>query len=277
MVPLLAEATDYMAIWQLPIVAVLGGVWVVLGGYLLRRNVQANIGRREAALNRCLLIAFLAGLGGLFSAGVAVVLAMQIAQSISVKALWLASPAAAVAFCLVSFLTVLASFKLPAGSVGKAWLKSFGPPLLLMVIAMIPTVWVTETNRQNDLSRMKSFNCLQYIYAGIANRYQAAKPPATLEELLTSNVIEPQYLQAHRHRSRKIGFFYRPVKRVPADELTKKLMLCDWVDNLNGESRTVVYANGKTELLDKAQFQKILSLDENKAFAADLKKAESKL
>jgi hypothetical protein len=276
-VPLLAKAADYMAIWQLPIVAVLGGVWVFLGGYLLRRNLQASVGRREAASNRCLLIAFLAGLGGVFSAGVVVVLAMQVAKSINVQTIWLASPAAAVAFCLVSFLTVLASFKLPVVDVGKAWLKSFGPPLLLIAVAMIPTVWVAETNRQDELSRMKSFNCLQYIYAGIANRYIAAKPPATLEELLTSNIIEPKYLQSHRHRSRKIGFFYHPVTRVPANEPTRKLMLCDWVDNLNGRSRTVVYANGKTELLDNAQFQKILNLDENKAFAADLKEAESKL
>ena len=206
MVPLLAEATDYMAIWQLPIVALLGGVWVFLGGYLLRRNVQAGVGRREAAKNRCLLIAFLAGLGGIFSAGVAVVMAWQIAISINVKTIWLASPAAAAAFCLVSFLTVLASFKLPAGAVGKAWVKSFGPPLLVIVVAMIPTVWIAETNRQNELSRAKSFNRLQHIYAGIANRYQAAKPPATLEELVTGNVLENKYVKSHRHGSRTVSY-----------------------------------------------------------------------
>ncbi len=277
MVPLLAEATDYMASWQLPIVAVLGGVWVFLGGYLLRRNVQADVGRRESAKNRCIIIAFLAGLGGIFSAGVAVVLAWQVATNINVQTIWLASPAAAVAFCLVSFLTVLASFKLPAGSVGKKWLKSFGPPLLVTVVAMLPTVWVAETNRQNKLSRVKSFNCLQHIYSGIANRYQAAKPPATLEELGTGNIVEPKFLRAHRHPSRKAGFFYRPVKIVPTDQQTKTLMLCDWVDNLNGKSRTVVYANGKVELLSQTQFLAILALDENKAFAADLKEAESKL
>ena len=207
----------------------------------------------------------------------AVVLAWQVATNINVLTIWLASPAAAVVFCLVSFLTVFASFKLPAGNVGKTWLKSFGPPLLVTMVAMVPTVWIAETNRQNELSRMKSFNCLQHIYGGIAQRYLAAKPPATLEELVTSTIMDPKFLQAHRHHSRKVGFFYHAVPRMPNDQSTKKLMLCDWVDNLNGKSRTVVYANGKIELLGKAQFQKILSLDENKAFATDLKEAESKL
>lgn len=277
MVPLLAEATDYMAIWQLPILLVLGGVWIFLGGYLLRRNLGGQVGRRESALNRCLLISFLAGLGGAFSGGVAIVLAWQVAKNINVLTIWLALPAAAVAFCLVSFLTVFASFKLPAGGLGKVWLKSFGPPLVVMVIVAIPTVWVAEANRQNELARVKSFNYLRHIYAGIDQRYQVARPPATLTELVESKVIEPECIQAHKHRSRKVGFFYHPGTRVPKEEPSKKLLVCDWVDNLDGKNRTVVYANGTIEVLGEAQFQKVLSLAENKAFAAALKEAEAKL
>ncbi len=277
MVPLLAEATDYMAIWQLPILLVLGGVWIFLGGYLLRRSLGGHVGRRESALNRCLLISFLAGLGGAFSGGVAIVLAWQVATSLKIQTIWLAPPAAAVAFCLVSFLTVFASFKLSVGGLGKVWLKSFGPPLVMMVIVAIPTMWVAETNRQNELARMKSSHCLKSIYEGIDQRYQVARSPATLTELVESNVIESQYLQAHKHRSRKVGFFYHPGTRVPKEEPSKQLMICDWVDNLDGKNRTVVYANGTIEVLGEAQFQKVLSLAENKAFAAALKEAEAKL
>lgn len=277
MVPILAEASDYMALWQLPLLVVLGGVWIFLGGYLLRRNVRDHVGRRESTLNRCLLISFLAGLGGAFGGGVAIVLAWQVATNVGVQTIWVATPTAAVFFCLVSFLTVWASFQLPAGGVGKAWLKSFGPPLLVMVIVAIPTLWVAETTRQNELARTKSFHCLKVIYEGIDHRYLAARPPATLAELVESRVIGPQYIQAHKHPSRKAGFFYHPGTRVAKEEPTKQLMMCDWVDNLNGKDRTVVYVNGTIEVLGDAQFQKILSLAENKVFAIALKDAEAKL
>lgn len=276
MVPLLAAASGYVAIWQVPIVVVLGGVWVFLGGYLLRRNVRDHVGRREAALNRCRVISLLAGLGGAFGGGVAVMLAWQVATKVDVQTIWLATPAAAVLFCLISFLTVLASFQLPARGIGKAWLKSFGPPLAVMVITAIPIMWVAQTARQNELARIQSANCLQSI-SKVLSRYRGVQPPEALAELVEGNVIPPRFLKARRHPSRKIGYFYHPATLVPNGVPTKKLLVCDWVDNLDGKARTVVYANGDWAVLGEAEFQEALSLAENSAFAAALKEAEAKL
>ncbi len=273
----LAASSDYLATWQLPIMVVLGGVWIFLGGYLLRRNVKDQVGRREAAANRCFLIALLTGLAGAFTGGVMVALAMAVARLLDVRTVLVAMPSALVVFGAASLLTVWASFKLPMGAVVGKWVKSFGPPLAVMVIVMIPSAWIAEINWHNRLARTKSSNCLRQIHESIERSYPAATPPASLNEMVTAGIFPKKYLQAHRHRSREVGYFYQLTKKVAADEETSKLMMCDWVDNLDGNDRTVVYANGKIEVVGDAKFQELLALTENKAFAEALKKAESEL
>jgi len=147
----------------------------------------------------------------------------------------------------------------------------------VMVIVAVPSTWVTYTSRQNELARIQSVSCLQYIYEGIAQGYLIVRPPETLIELVEGNVIAPQHLLARKHPSREVGYFYHPAWRVPTDQATRKLLVCDWVDNLDGKTRTVLYANGKVEVHGDAEFQKVLNLAENKAFAAALKEAEAKL
>jgi hypothetical protein len=263
-----------VAIWQLPIVLVLVGVWIVWGGYLMRGAVLAHVGRREAELNRCVVIALLAGLGGAIGGSIAVALAWQVAQALTMQTIWLALPTAAVVFCLVSFLTVFASFQLPGGSLAKVWLKSFGPPLLVAAIAAVPTIWVAYGTHEEKLANNRSIVGLQFIYKEIASRYAPARPPASLEDLMKQNVVPPR---AYRHPSREIGYFYMPSPLQRIGEPTSKLLACDWVDNQSGNIRIVLYVNGVIDLAAAEKFQELLARDENKAFAVALKEAEKKL
>ena len=41
--PILAEVGDFLSIWQLPIILALAGVWIVWGGYLMRRAALASV------------------------------------------------------------------------------------------------------------------------------------------------------------------------------------------------------------------------------------------
>jgi len=273
-VPILAEARDFLAIWQLPVVLVLVGVWIVWGGYLMRRAARDHVGRREAELNRCVVIALLAGLGGAISGAIAIALAWQVAQALAVQTIWLALPAATVVFCLVSFLTVFASFQLPGGSLVKVWLKSFGPPLLVAAVAAVPTIWVANLAHEDRLANIRSVTGLQFIHKEIAARYAPARPPASIEDLTKQNVVPPR---AYRHPSRSIGFFYMPAPMRPISEPTSRLLACDWADNQSGNARVVLYVSGKVETLSAEMFQQLLAQDENKAFAAALKEAEKKL
>lgn len=275
--PLLAEAGDFLSIWQLPIILALAGVWIVWGGYLMRRAVRAIVPRRESGFNRCVVIALLAGLGGAISGAIAVALAWQVAQSLIIQSIWLAVPVAAVVFCLVSFLTVFASFQLPAGGLGKVWLKSFGPPLLVAAITAAPTVWVAYGAHESKLANYRSIGTLQYIHNAITGRYVPARPPASLEELVKQNIVPPERLAAYRHPSRQIGYFYMPATLVRIGEPTKKLLACDWADNQSGDDRAVLYVNGYVEIAGSGKFQELLARDENKAFAEALKEAENKL
>jgi hypothetical protein len=263
-----------LAIWQLPVILVLAGVWVVWGGYLMRRAVRDHVGRREAELNRCVVIALLAGLGGAISGAIAIALAWQVAQALTVQTVWLALPAAGMVFCLVSFLTVFASFQLPGGSLGKVWLKSFGPPLLVAAVAAVPTIWVACLNHEDKLANNRSIIGLQLIYKEIGARYAPARPPASIEDLTKQNVVLPR---AYRHPSRPIGFFYMPSPMLRITEPTSRLLACDWADNQAGSVRAVLYVNGAVGMADPGKFQDLLAREENKAFATALKEAEKKL
>jgi hypothetical protein len=276
-VPLLAEAGDFLSIWQLPIILVLAGVWIVWGGYLMRRAALASVGRREAELGRCVVIALLAGLGGAISGAIAVALAWQAAQALVIQTIWLALPAATVVFCLVSFLTVFASFQMPARDLGKIWLKSFGPPLLVAALTSAPAIWVAYGAHQSKLAKNKSIGALQYIDEKIRERYNLARPPASLEELIKQNVVPPTRLGAYNHPARQIGYFYMPATLVRIGEPTKAILACDWADNQRGSDRAVLYVNGNLEIAGPKTFQDLLARDENKAFAAALKQAEKKL
>ena len=277
--PLLAEIGDFLSIWQLPIVLVLAGVWIIWGGYLMRRAVRAHVGRREAELNRCLLIALLAGLGGAICSLIPIGIAMawRLAETLGIQTIWVALPAATVVFFLVNFLTVFASFQLPAGSLGKIWLKSFGPPLMVAVVALVPTIWVANTAHQTKVANNKSIGALQFIDNAIRVRYAPARPPASLEELIKQNVVPPTSFRAYRHPSREIGYFYMPATMQPISEPTSRLLACDWADNQSGNLRAVLYVNGVVDMAGAGKFQELLARSENKAFAAALKEAEKKL
>jgi hypothetical protein len=278
-VPLLAEIGDFLSIWQLPIVLVLAGVWIIWGGYLMRRAVRAHVGRREAELNRCLLIALLAGLGGAICSLIPIGIAMawRLAETLGIQTIWVALPAATVVFFLVNFLTVFASFQLPAGSLGKIWLKSFGPPLVVAVVTLVPTIWVANTAHQTKVANNKSIGALQFIDNAIRVRYAPARPPASLEELIKQNVVPPTSFRAYRHPSREIGYFYMPATMQPISEPTSRLLACDWADNQSGNLRAVLYVNGVVDMAGAGKFQELLARSENKAFAAALKEAEKKL
>jgi len=278
-VPLLAEIGDFLSIWQLPIVLVLAGVWIIWGGYLMRRAVRAHVGRREAELNRCLLIALLAGLGGAICSLIPIGIAMawRLAETLGIQTIWVALPAATVVFFLVNFLTVFASFQLSAGSLGKIWLKSFGPPLVVAVVTLVPTIWVANTAHQTKVANNKSIGALQFIDNAIRVRYAPARPPASLEELIKQNVVPPTSFRAYRHPSREIGYFYMPATMQPISEPTSRLLACDWADNQSGNLRAVLYVNGVVDMAGAGKFQELLARSENKAFAAALKEAEKKL
>ena len=276
---LLAEIGDFLSIWQLPVVLVLAVVWIIWGGYLMRRAVRAHVGRREAELNRCLLISFLAGLSGAICAliPVGIMLAWRLAENLGIQTIWLALPAATVVFFLVNFLTVFASFQLPAGSLGKIWLKSFGPPLMVAVVALVPTIWIANSAHEEKLANNRSIGTLQFIDNAIRVRYAPTRPPASLEEMIKQNVVPPTSLRAYRHPSRQIGYFYMPATLVRIGEPTQKLLACDWADNQSGDARAALYINGYVEVVSPGKFQELLARGENKAFAAALKEAEKKL
>ena len=190
-----------------------------------------------------------------------------------IQTIWLALPTAAVVFCLVSFLTVFASFQLPAGNLAKVWLRSFGPPLLVAVVASVPTIWVANTGHQNMLANNRSIANLQVIYQEIAAGYAPARPPASLKELMKQNVVLPR---AYRHPSREIGYFYMPATLVRIGEPTKRVLACDWADNQSGSVRAVLYVNGVVDIAGPKKFQELLARNENEAFVTALKEAEKK-
>jgi len=276
-VPVLAEVGDWLAIWQLPIFLVLGGVWVALGGKLLRRSVHRVATRREAGLARCTVVALLSGLAGIVSASIGFVLGKMASEAAGIGWYWFGVPIGAALFVAVSYLCVFAAFQLHAGQIAGIWIKSFGLPLLIAAIVAVPTFWFPYAANQSQQSKLDSMKDLAEIYRKVGT-YTAGRPAMSLEQMLTDDrPLQASYAVAREHPSRRIGYFYCPSSLLNFQEDSPRLLACDWADNQIGAERAVLFANGRVEIVSSEKFQTLLAKADNKEFAEKLAKAEAEM
>jgi len=107
------------------------------------------------------------------------------------------------------------------------------------------------------------------------SRYQRrfAKPAPNLQVLADENYVSTAQLHCRGAEGRSVSYFFYP-GFVKSDETDKqRLLLCDLRDNHPG-GQNVLFANGRFGWYTSQDFQRLLELPENAAFAAALAQAE---
>lgn len=274
---LLAEAGDWISVWQVPVVALLIGGWVFYGGRVLQKQVAGVASRKEASSGRCRTAAVMSCLAGIFCAGIGIVMGKLLGESLGIRWFYLGLPLGILAFLGVSFLTIYASFHLPVGPLSTMWLKAFVPVLIVTVIAAIPSFWISYNNNQRVISLGESQRDLFAIYKELASPTMRRYPPESLEKLLEQERFEARSVRARRNPDRKIGYFYLPATVIAIGEPTTRLLACDWADNQASGERAILYVNGQVDVADPQEFQELLKDPNNVAFAEALTTAEKKL
>ena len=266
----LAAISDYLFLWQLPLIGLYLLIWLAAWPYVTRRFLKkaGDLPRSKTTLGRCAII-------NLFSnvpAFVAVIAILVLCRQLSLDhGFWIFVPGAVVAsaamlgMALVVNLTML---ELPARRVAAFTLRSTGLLLLVGILLFGGMIYPTRVARFAKLDREKCNQNLQYVRAGLdeyARRFPGRLSP-TLEALQTADLVKPEHLRCPGRHGGEVGYLYVPTPRVDPRTKSSKINVCDRRGNHSGQ-RHVLSANGRIELVDEKRFDELLKLPENAGMA----------
>lgn len=276
---MLAGVTDYLAWWQLPVLAVMAAIWLWAAPYLLRRKLLTlQVRRARASVGRCVAAAFLSGLAGLVAGSVMFFLFRAIGQRWFREGLvWPAVAAAVASFALIGQIVLYAMVNLDFGTSLRAWTAAFGPAFLVLLLIGGPTAWLSYELRYRELDRQRCLKNLHDLYLAIRSHHPL-RAPASLQQLV-GRTVPPERVRCPAASSPGISYFYIPVPiqspGPPSPSAPRRpLLACDFRDN-HPDGRCVVRANGEAFWCTEREFDDLLALPENLDFAAALAAAEA--
>ncbi|MBS3735336.1 MAG: hypothetical protein KGY99_10505 [Phycisphaerae bacterium] len=269
----LADIRNFLYAWQLPLVLVFLVGWIWGGGYLLHRALRNTSDAGRAALSRCLTAIFLAGLGGAVGGGVLFLLVQRIAQSPGHKPIVLPAVVGGLAALGLAYLVIFAMFTLSAGRTLRAVALPMGAVVALAALVGtacgVPAWYI----RQGQLTRDRTLFKLDVLYKAVEGyRRRNDAPPPSLQALVDAGAIAPQHLRSPTLPDREVGFFYLPQSAEAVEDARRETIVICAIAAHDGQ-RAVCYADGRTEWLDEAGFQRRLGDEPNKAFAEALRAA----
>jgi hypothetical protein len=272
---LLAAAGDFVHGWMFWVAAPILAVWVGMGGVLLRRGVKAHVSRSQGRLTRCLVVSLLAGLGSAVAAIIVLVMLATLGKEFHFNPIVPAAFAVPVVFIAIGFTVLYAAFELPALALLRISGVAFAIPLLVAAGGGGPASWYAYNDRQADLARQHSKTALEELYRVLTMNYRGIRPPKSLTTLVTQNIVPPDRLKCRRRSTRAVDYFYVSTDLpVAIDKPSQKILACDYIENQDGEGRTVLFINGLVRWYSRNDLPGLLALPENRDFAAALSQAE---
>ena len=280
---MLAAAGEYFQPWQLPLFAVFLFAWLVGGGYLVQVIIGPRTEQRKYTLGRGILVSFLSGAGGGFAALALYKIGSAIfpiePDPLKLPICWPGFIAGIIGFLVVAFLIVFAMHKMPLGKTISASIIPIGAPLLLgAVLAGVSihfSAKIVQAERRHMMRVNETIMVLSKLYKALEDTtLRTGRPPATLEELVEKSPLEDEDIQSPVNPKGR-GFFFNG-GRTTTDRDSRRILLCDYVENFPGKGRAVLYEGGSIEFLPTDSFQTRLNQTENRAFAKALQEAEGK-
>lgn len=274
---MLAAIGDYLAIWQLPLMAILLFGWLLGGGYLFQRTLSKATQNKRFSFAKGVQVSLLAGLAGVITAGLLYLVGSVLIHGgtpelpISIPGVILAL----LGLLGMSLLVVWAMFPLELPQIARACVLPVGAIFALFVVILvgagIPTYYTRQSNIQRIELQHTTIERFQKIYNALLKKGRE-QPPETLQRLVELQLIEPEDIQSPASTK---GFFYHPPEVINTqNQEERKVILCDFRSTFPGKGRTVLYENGLIEFLPEPSFQNLMLDPVNEDFDAALRKAE---
>jgi hypothetical protein len=282
----LASASDYVQLWQLPILLAFAGLWLVGGTFIMSRRLQALTGKpRSRVIDKAIMVNIVANGVGLV--GFAVVgFFLYVCYKHEIFGLKTMGALALVggvpAFLLLAWATSMVLLKevQPGALLGLTLLNSG----LVLVLLLATVVGCFLPAQSQSVVRVQQERCkyLQLLVMQTLLDYKTSHPniTPTLHDLLAAKAIKPEDVCCPAGGP-DAQYVYIPASQGPQDK--KRIVLCDRQPYHDG-SRVVVLddadrsAAGRfnsapmPKVLKESDFQALLALPVNAAMAETLKK-----
>lgn len=271
---MLASVRDYFFVWQLPVLLGYVVLWLLLGGYLLRKPLREHLDRRKATLGHAVVAMLLSGLAAGFAGAVIAVSYVSFVEPKTVAAAVGGLVAVAVAGLVVTFLVLYAMFNLSARQTVRVAAPALGALVLvgaaLAAVAGVPAYIA----RQREVRIGMSQHDLAVISVQVAlYRSRFGHYPESLTQLLDEEWLTDAQVR-NPASDREVAYFYAPP---PPDAPDDRLLACDYVENQRGRGRVVAYVDGRPpQWLTSGQFRQLLAEPVNADFAEGLRSAEGR-
>jgi hypothetical protein len=142
--------------------------------------------------------------------------------------------------------------------------------LLVATASLVPA----RIARAAEIKRGFCQRNLSLLHDRLANyQIQFGKPSDSLKTLLDREWALPKDLICPGNEELSIGYFYYPERTIGRNEVSRKILACDWKESHSG-GRNVLYANGNIEWLNEKELEAAFALDQNKMFHQALVAAE---
>ncbi|MFP4106750.1 MAG: hypothetical protein ACLFVU_11755 [Phycisphaerae bacterium] len=276
---MLAALSDWLRFWHVPVILIYAAAWILLGGYVLAKSMNAHEQRRRPRTGKGMLVAFLSLLAGLVGAGMFFLLVRSIGNATDTSVLIPSVIAAVGGLFLFSLLVVYGMYDLSLFRSLRASMLYIVAVLALTAVVGVGAGIPTYSGFQQDLGRQRCRGMMTEL-RNVLLAYQESQLPVTpvdsLETLQTRLELEEERLRCPRAEGPQAVYFYHPnlinmgEDVAPGDE--RRLIASDRTPaNHGGAGRTVVLGNGDVRWYDEQQFQQLLQEPQNQDFAEALR------
>ncbi len=275
---MVADIDSYLHVWQWAPLGVFVAAWLVGGGWLFRREMlkASEFPRRRVKFGRGLLASFTTGLAGMVVGLLVGVLFHQMGKRFQLPALGYAGIAAGAMMALVA--AYAAGYMVLGLSARRTFAVAWRPIVAVFALAAIMTAACAPTSISQTRAEEARSACARNILAIAHGFQQAFEPPKDLQDLVAGKHLRDAQIYCPASQKK---YFYMPIHRtdeldnVIDKKLDKMLIVCDLAGNHPG-GRHVIFANLFCTWKTDSEFDELLKLPVNKAFAKELQKAESK-
>ena len=267
---MLAAASDYTFIWQIPLILIFLFGWIVGGGALFHRALSPHLTKKK---KKTFLHGVFVSLVSGTVAGIGAMIAMFVGSELLPK--WEDSPVSIIALILAAgvlwvvwYMVVYAMHDLPGKLTMKlAWVPITSVCLLGAVVATacaVPAYRMRMAQVETQRRAGMGLQNLSMIYAALRG-YPSQGAPKSLEELVEKELIEDEMIKNPLDPDRAVGFFYLPQPINRRAESREVILACSYA--IDEAPRLVLLMGGEVASMGEGSFESYLERPENKAFA----------
>ena len=134
----------------------------------------------------------------------------------------------------------------------------------------------TYNTAQENVKRRICRKNLSYVYKALKS-YQDnfGRSAQGLGELVEGNFLNEINRKCPAAMDKEVGYFYFPIL-IPPKPGSDQLLMCDFSSNRKAEGRMVLFTNNLARWYSNEGFKRIVSLEQNTAFAEALVEAEGR-